>query len=65
MTPRHSTTEPLLPSPPDSRRGDSLENGPRALDIPLGELKTNSRLRGNSLLYSVSVFLSIGVWLFG
>lgn len=33
--------------------------------IPLVHGKTKSKLVGKSLLYSVSVFLSIGVWLFG
>nr|XP_019001641.1 uncharacterized protein I203_05844 [Kwoniella mangroviensis CBS 8507]OCF65102.1 hypothetical protein I203_05844 [Kwoniella mangroviensis CBS 8507] len=33
--------------------------------VPLVRGKTNHKLKGNSLLYSVSVFLSIGVWLFG
>jgi hypothetical protein len=33
--------------------------------IPLVHGKTNNKLKGKSLLYSVSVFLSIGVWLFG
>ncbi|WVW80564.1 hypothetical protein I302_102550 [Kwoniella bestiolae CBS 10118] len=33
--------------------------------VPLVRGKTNAKLKGNSLLYSVSVFLSIGVWLFG
>ncbi|TYJ53900.1 hypothetical protein B9479_005449 [Cryptococcus floricola] len=33
--------------------------------IPVVRGKTNNKLVGNSLLYSVSVFLSIGVWLFG
>lgn len=64
-TDRHSTSEPLLPSPPDSRSGSLEVRGPRVLDLPLSEIKTDSRLRGNRLLYSVSVFLSIGVWLFG
>jgi len=33
--------------------------------IPLIHGKTNNKLVGKPLLYSVSVFLSIGVWLFG
>ncbi|OCF35876.1 hypothetical protein I316_02369 [Kwoniella heveanensis BCC8398] len=33
--------------------------------IPLVHGKTDTRLKGHKLLYSVSVFLSIGVWLFG
>nr|XP_031859525.1 uncharacterized protein CI109_004987 [Kwoniella shandongensis]KAA5526597.1 hypothetical protein CI109_004987 [Kwoniella shandongensis] len=33
--------------------------------IPLVHGKTSSKLVGHSLLYSVSAFLSIGVWLFG
>ena len=33
--------------------------------IPVVHGKTDNRLRGKSLLYSVTVFLSIGVWLFG
>ncbi|ORY28027.1 putative receptor [Naematelia encephala] len=33
--------------------------------IPLVHAKTGSKLKGHALLYSVSVFLSIGVWLFG
>ncbi|WVN89794.1 uncharacterized protein L203_105024 [Cryptococcus depauperatus CBS 7841] len=33
--------------------------------IPLARGKTQHKLVGHALLYSVSVFLSIGVWLFG
>nr|XP_018259860.1 uncharacterized protein I303_07932 [Kwoniella dejecticola CBS 10117]OBR82018.1 hypothetical protein I303_07932 [Kwoniella dejecticola CBS 10117] len=33
--------------------------------VPLVRGKTNHKLKGHKLLYSVSVFLSIGVWLFG
>ncbi len=62
---RHSTSEPLRPSPPDSRHGDEDRVGHPVLDLPLGDIKSDSRLRGHALLYSVSVFLSIGVWLFG
>lgn len=63
----NSATDPLLPSPPDSRAGSLLEDGPNrvVLDLPVTDIKSDSRLRGNALLYSVSVFLSIGVWLFG
>lgn len=64
-TARHSTSEPLLPSPPDSRDGSVERNHPILDHLPLDEIKSDSRLRGHSLLYSVSVFLSIGVWLFG
>ncbi|BEJ11817.1 hypothetical protein CspHIS471_0202770 [Cutaneotrichosporon sp. HIS471] len=64
-TPRHSTSEPLLPSPPESRNDDESRVGHAVLDLPLGDIKSDSRLRGHALLYSVSVFLSIGVWLFG
>ncbi|WWC92436.1 uncharacterized protein L201_007394 [Kwoniella dendrophila CBS 6074] len=33
--------------------------------VPLVRGKTDHKLKGHKLLYSVSVFLSIGVWLFG
>lgn len=62
----NSATDPLLPSPPDSRAGSLVEDGDRLpIDLGVAEIKSDSRLRGNALLYSVSVFLSIGVWLFG
>ena len=35
------------------------------ISVPHVHGKTSSKLQGKSLLYSVSVFLSIGVWLFG
>ncbi|GMK56482.1 hypothetical protein CspeluHIS016_0303220 [Cutaneotrichosporon spelunceum] len=62
---RHSTSEPLLPSPPDSHTDDERRVGHAVLDLPLSDIKSDSRLRGRPLLYSVSCFLSLGVWLFG
>ncbi|KAK4685728.1 hypothetical protein P7C73_g4408, partial [Tremellales sp. Uapishka_1] len=38
---------------------------PADLAIPLVHGKTQHKLQGKKLLYGVSVFLSIGVWLFG
>ncbi|WRT70803.1 uncharacterized protein IL334_007802 [Kwoniella shivajii] len=35
------------------------------ISVPLVRGKTDHKLKGHKLLYSVSVFLSIGVWLFG
>ncbi|KAK1923204.1 hypothetical protein DB88DRAFT_494227 [Papiliotrema laurentii] len=38
---------------------------PSNASVPLVRGQTDNRLKGRPLLYSVSVFLSIGVWLFG
>lgn len=69
--------QPAPPSPPPRYSNSGNSEGTHADDrissdtlraqppVPVVHGTTKSRLRGTKLLYSVSVFLSIGVWLFG